>query len=589
MVKKNNATNSHVVRPKDINDFRKTVLDIKKEGFVPLPIRKSNAGKTSEWEKMMSSVGFGDFGSGNKRGGTFISAVSRPNDEDLNLGTKGLGWMSWGTDNKLPNTIETLTQMLPYTATGWKFNSDVTTGLGPRPKYRYTQYTPGIGIKTKEIDFDAAGPMIRQNMKSMMKELAEIKRGLAEANAQDNESDDESNGILNMSSSQTDVEDNDLVKMLEEDIENLKKDYEKWDKTSKEVRLFMQNTDLNNFLLKMACEYHYTGMCFPELQLSSDLDVATNMWKPKVTGLGLYSCWITRLERRDEKDDINYVYISNKWLEGKKAEAADITVKPALDPNCPGRDLKKRLVDIRTENKMKPKDRPTRYVIPVSYPSPGHPYYTQPSWYSIFGGNIYEYASTIISDRAVRRKNSNIIGRIIYVHTGYLEQLFLQRNAQSQKDRENVFNSIITEINAFLRDPENSGESLFAYSFIGNDGKEHDSYKIVEIPASNKNSADANKTELEEVCNILFFAQQIQPSIIGATPGHSGSSGGTYQREMLLIKQLLLSPTQSLLMKPFEAASLVNEWDDHLVWRVQQMALTTLDNSKTGMQEQETT
>ena len=372
---------------------------------------------------------------------------------------------------------------------------------------------------------------------------------------------------------------------LREQIEDLRKDYEAWKKTNEEVKAFMRNTDMNLLYLNEGADFHMTGMCFPELQLSSDFDTDTAVWKPRVTGLGLYSCWVSRLERRDDKGKINYVYLSNNWLEGKKAEDKDISVLPALDESCAAKELEEQIIDIRTSNKLKPRQRPTRFVIPVKYPSPGKAYYPQPSWHSIFCGSIYEYASTIISDRATRRKNSNIIGRIIYIHTDYLEKMFLQQNAQSEEAKQGIFDSIMSEINAFLRDPDNSGQSLFAYTFTGNDGKEHESYRIVEIPASNKGTADANKTELEEVCSILFFAQGIHPDLIGAVPGHSGSSGGTYQREMLLIKQLLLSPTQHILLKPFEVATAFNKWDSHLVWRVQQMALTTLDNSKTGLKE----
>ena len=582
---------SNILRPKNLSELRQTASQLTKDGYVFMPMYNPGEQKeASNWEQMVMNVTGMD--SGSNKDGNYLAASSSEQPAPKNVGTKDLGWMSWGNDNKLPNNVASLTNMLPYTATGWKFNTDVTTGLGPKPKYRYTEMIPGIGISKKEIDYEAAGALIRQ----WIMELRATYIWLCENKKSDNDQSDLEDlknhiglsGAQQNSQSTEDRMRKDMLKDIEDDIERLESEYKDWDRTNKEVQDFMANTDLNLLLLKMASEFQMTGMCFPELQLSSDPVVETNHWKPRVTGLGLYSCWITRLERRDENGNINYVYLSNKWLEGKKAEDEDIAVLPALRPECPSKDLKERLVKIRTDNKLKKNNRPTRYVIPVAYPSPGKAYYTQPSWHSIFCGNIYEYASTIISDRAIRRKNSNIIGRIIYVNNDYLDKVFLQNNVKTNKDRQAIFDSIVSEINEFLCDPDNSGQSLYAYTFIGSDGKEHDSYKIVEIPASNKGTADANKTELEEVCNILFFAQGIHPDLIGAVPGHSGSSGGTYQREMLLIKQLLLSPTQQLLLKPFNTAAQINEWDPHLVWRVQQMALTTLDNSKTGMKETET-
>ena len=77
----------------------------------------------------------------------------------------------------------------------------------------------------------------------------------------------------------------------------------------------------------------------------------------------------------------------------------------------------------------------------------------------------------------------------------------------------------------------------------------------------------------------------IHPDLIGAVPGRSGSSGGTYQREMYEMKKMLMASTQNSVLKVMEVASQFNEWDTHLVWRVKQMTLTTLDRNKNGMEE----
>ena len=44
-----------------------------------------------------------------------------------------------------------------------------------------------------------------------------------------------------------------------------------------------------------------------------------------------------------------------------------------------------------------------RLVLPTIYPSTGRPYYPIKDWHSIFGCDIYEYLSTIISDRYTRK------------------------------------------------------------------------------------------------------------------------------------------------------------------------------------------
>jgi len=48
-----------------------------------------------------------------------------------------------------------------------------------------------------------------------------------------------------------------------------------------------------------------------------------------------------------------------------------------------------------------------------------------------------------------------------------------------------------------------------------------------------------------------------------------------------------MAPTQKIMLKSLEVASRFNEWDKHLVWRINREVLTTLDSSKTGITQKE--
>ena len=106
----------------------------------------------------------------------------------------------------------------------------------------------------------------------------------------------------------------------------------------------------------------------------------------------------------------------------------------------------------------------------------------------------------------------------------------------------------------------------------------------MDVPINNKSEADANKTELEELSNIIFLALNIHSVLIGNSIG-SSASGGTQQREMYELKKLLSVPTQRLLLTPLYLFRDFNELDPHLEWEVGQMTLTTLDRNKNGMEE----
>ena len=104
------------------------------------------------------------------------------------------------------------------------------------------------------------------------------------------------------------------------------------------------------------------------------------------------------------------------------------------------------------QQRVSRKDRPTRFIMsPRDY---GGPYYADALWHSIFAGSIYEYAFTIVDDRLTRKRNSNIIGRVIYIHQEYLKNLYTQ---QGDKKTKTNFNSIKVRLKL---------SSLITYAFL---------------------------------------------------------------------------------------------------------------------------
>ena len=107
-----------------------------------------------------------------------------------------------------------------------------------------------------------------------------------------------------------------------------------------------------------------------------------------------------------------------------------------------------------------------------------------------------------------------------------------------------------------------------------------------EIETKQKDRSEAEKTELQEISSIIFFAMGLDSKLIGNTPGDTSSSGGTDLRERFLVKQIQFAPLQQLMLQPLEVVSRFNGWDSHLVWEIDREVLTTLDNSKTGVTKQ---
>ena len=316
------------------------------------------------------------------------------------------------------------------------------------------------------------------------------------------------------------------------------------------------------------------------------------MWTPKITGIRYRSAHQCRLERKDQNGNINYVYISNQWTDSRLRSNAmpeeDIDTKiaalPALNPQNPVADMQRIVRETRKQDGSI-RRRPTRFILPVAYPSAGRPYYPVPANQSIYSGDIYEYLMTMISDRKKRRDNSNVIGRIIYLNQEYMERLYFQRKADTPEDKTKVFNELRNQINSFLQDRDNMGKPLVAYTFLGSDGKVYESWKIVEIEANDKGSVEANQKELAEVSSIVFFAFGLDSRLVGNTPGDVSSHGGTDLRERYLLKQVQMSSMQQLMLTPLYVISQYNQWKT-VDWEIQREVLTTLDNSKTGITTQ---
>lgn len=500
------------------------------------------------------------------------------------VGTPGLGFMEWGLGNQLPNLVYLLSKMSPFTAAGVDFVKKILVGRGPCAKYHYTQYVGG-NITEKSIPYPSAGTLLR----GQIADLKAKEKQMPDSDNQSSQSDNQfskSVNQLSQSANNSDSEDS-------EEMKSLKAALKEWEDTNEELQAFIENNDLHKTYLEMAGDMSLMSQCFCELQLNQrQLDenkrpVPTSRWDPKIVGIKPRSVFTTRLERMDRQYRINYAYLSNQWLDSTQTLTETdrrIAAVPYLAADTAVSDLNRRLREAR-EKQVSRKNRPTRFIMsPRDF---GGPYYADALWHSIFAGSIFEYAFTIVDDRLTRKRNSNIIGRVIYIHQEYLKHLYTQQGENKSKTMAQIQQEVFTDINRWLSNPDNAGQALISAVFTGLDGKEHKAWEIVEIESKANSQAQAEKTELQEISSIIFFAMGLDSKLIGNTPGDATSSGGTDLRERFLVKQIQFAPLQQLMLRPLEVISKFNKWDSHLVWQIDREVLTTLDNSKTGVTMQE--
>ena len=610
--KKNLQQHRNIVKVQSADALRSVTDELKSQGYFPAPMpndfghrSNSSGSEFGLWEDFihakLTCQEPGQPKSASYQYPTLhlSSGVEQPTPD--NIGTPGLGYMEWGAGNRNPNVVSLLREASPYTASAHRFNTDLCAGKGPRFVYAYVQYVGG-NITEKRIAFKDAGVLIKGWIRDLKRELLQLEQSAASGSPSDNTSAI-SPQPSSVSPQTSDIAD--LRKDIEDQIATLEQEYTSWQTTNDFLTNFSARNNLELTYLSLTEDMQEQNLCFPEITLNKRtmmtekdkdgndklVNAPTSMWLPQVTGIRYRSAHVCRLERKDKNGRINYVYVSNRFLDSRvfpasasdKAEdALEMIAIPALDPQSPLTDLERIVRETRKANGSIRK-RPTRFILPIAYPSAGRPYYPVPAWQSIFSGDIYEYLMTMISDRNKRRKNSNVIGRILYLNNEYMERLYFQRKADTPADKTKVFNELRNQINSFLEDRDNTGKPLVAYTFLGTDGKVYESWKIVEIEANNKQTAEANQKELAEISSIVFFAFGLDSRLVGNSPGDVASSGGTDLRERFLLKQVQMSPMQQLMLMPLYLMKAFNDLDPHLEFEIPREVLTTLDNSKTGI------
>ena len=525
-------------------------------------------------------------------------------------GHKG-NYITWGAGNRLPNVVSLLCSLSPYTAAALKFNIDLIAGMGPKPMYQYSQYVGG-NLLNKQISYEYAGTLLKGWKIDLLRQINDLKKdSVSSGSAAGNNGTIITNDRVLGGSATEEV--SEYEQALRDRLAEIEADLAVWEQTMKElcgdpdaqtveeqVGFLGRNNLLQTFQQLYSDMLQY-NICYPEIELQQTYtdpdtkhDVKSFKWSPKAVGIKYRNAKTVRLEQLTKENKIEHVYVSNQWLSSPEqtipAQDSDFKIDalPALNPQCPASDLERLARSARTAN-VKKDARPTHVVLPVRYNEYGHPYYPVPAWYSVFSGDVYTYASLLISDRKKRRDNANVIGRILYVSDEYVQRMYIQRKLDTPEARRKFFNEeIVAPINNFLKNRDHMGEPMLAYTFKDSDGKVYKSWEIVEVVDNDKSVAEANKEELAEISSIILFAWGVDSQLIGNTPGTTTRSGGTDLRERYLLKQVNTALMQRLVLNTMDVISTRNRWDPHLTWTIQREVLTTLDNSKTGITTAET-
>lgn len=505
---------------------------------------------------------------------------------------EGLGAMKWGVKNDVPLKIYKSSKALPYSSAGLRYLLDLLCGNGLKAVYRYVKNAGGE-FKERFIPFEDAGTYLWDKIKQLRKQLAEekasgaVNESLAEPLAsplfpailKEQQEKEEEQPVLS----------DDKIGTTEKELERAIADYRKWEQTNAEFTEFWQNNDMENHFQRCMSDCITTDLYFSKIALNRG---EVGNWNAKIVRVDMLPVVVGRFEKKDEKLNINHVYHCEAWRgDTLNSQNKTSVMFPLLGPKTE-RYYKKDVIGqlrgyVVRNQKTRPRKRKQWFVVPVSYASDlEQEYYPQPHWWCLYTSLVMTYASTFIFDKTAARQNSTMWGKIIYINHNYLERIFAQEGITEVEKMKERRAQIVGQINTFLRNRANNGKTVALDAYVDDSVKQlMKAVEIVDVPQPKTDTA--SQEEFNSIISIIAWAMGIHSSLLADKPG--ASNGGTFQRELYLLKQSQMSSRQRAYIKHIEDIFRFNGWDPHLRLSIVMPILTTLDNSKTGVVEENRT
>lgn len=533
----------------DNKEFEQKKADLQARGFEPAMLQVTGWNSSEGEIPMVPLSQMWEFGSDMHAGsftqGENVTTTAVPEG----IGTPNCQAVCWGPQNDMPQRIDKLINALPYTAQGIAYLHDVLMGLGPQLQWHTAVFNEQTGrIDEVTMPYQHAGMWLRSAVRRAK-----------------------------------------IAGYDESEIRELQNQLDAWNAAKPTIDQFLQENDVLDWMDKLVYDYVKMGMCFPTLLLSIGRykDDAGNVipWEPTIKRIDSIPDVVARLEQRDQKLRINYVYHAEKWRNNNDAKL-DLNDAVAYPTLWPKNMLTKYRAVTREARMAAPRRRPMQFCQPISHASTVEAYYPWMPWWSIFTSKAYYMASSWMTDKAIARNNHNMWGKMVFINNEYLRALYAEQGADTPEERAAMRKKVWDKINQFLKDKENNQKTLCLDSVLAPDGKSMmHAIEVVDVPGLSE--SNDMKEALEEITSVIFFGLGIQPGLIGAIPGKTTSNSGTYQRELTLLKQNQMAPVQQKFLRLLNNINVINGWDpDHFVWTIRQQVLTTLDRSPEGKVEQ---
>lgn len=335
---------------------------------------------------------------------------------------------------------------------------------------------------------------------------------------------------------------------------------------NKEINTFFEENDIQMYLLEQLTDLNFFYNIFPEIILNKEKT-------PKIVMLSSKEASFSRWEQMNDMGVVENHFYSAYWAPNKP-EYTDVT--PVLNRHMPLRDLRVRMglqADYEGKTVKNPSD--YRFIIPVSFPTPGRSYYQKPYWLAVIESGWYDYAQKIPEFKNALMDNQMSIKYHVELADNYFDKIFATEGITSDENKKARIKKEFADLNKFLSGVKNTGKSVISYVKYSPDGKDMRQMKITIIESQKQGGEYIEDSE--EASNIQSYGIGVHPSLIGSSPGKSKTINGTEARELFIIKQALLKPFRDRLLMPLTLIKNFNGWDPTISFHIPNMQLVTLD------------
>lgn len=285
----------------------------------------------------------------------------------------------------------------------------------------------------------------------------------------------------------------------------------------------------------------------------------------------------TRFEKANDSGTIEHIFVGNF---DESVTDDKIEVIPLLNDTDPLSDLEIRMGrKAGRDGKRFIRTADRKFAIVVRQPTPGNLYYPVPHYASVFRGSWYDIKKLIGIGKKQTLKHHAPLRYLVQINERYWQQLFKERHIETDPDKQRE--AVAEEkkrINDYLSGVENSGKAMYSSFYIDPAGKVQDMVKIDVI--KNKSEGGDWSEDIVEASNILCYADNIHPNLVGATPGKAQmNNSGSDKRELFTLKQAVEVGVHDLMKLPHNVVLRFNGWHNKVKVVIPMITLTTLDTN----------